>query len=365
MKQFDAVIIGGGFYGCCIALSLAQHYDHVALIEKENRLMQKASSLNQARVHGGYHYPRSFMTATRSLINYSRFMNDFKDAIVDNVKHIYAIAKYGTKTNSKQFYNLFKAINAPIQRLPDTQFKLFFNPDLIENAFVVDEAIFNWEMLEKLIHEKLLSSGVKLLLNTEIKNITPSNDLLTAYTVTNNTYSANQIFSCVYSNLNTLQINSGLSLLPLKYEATELALVQPPDILEKHAITVMDGHFFSLLPYPQRKAHTLSHVRYTPHASWTDPHTPSNTQLASNFTYMKQDVIRYMPLLQELKYIDSLYEIKTILQRNEGDDGRPILFREEPTLPNFYTVMGSKIDNIYDVLDVILDKCVTNKKCLI
>ena len=74
---------------------------------------------------------------------------------------------------------------------------------------------------------------------------------------------------------------------------------------------------------------------------------------------MKHDAIRYMPLLKELQYVNSLYEIRTILQQNENDDGRPIFFREEPTLHNFYTVMGSKIDNIYDVLDVILDRCVT------
>jgi hypothetical protein len=299
------------------------------------------------------------------LINYSRFVNDFKEATIDNVEHIYAIAKHGTKTNAKQFYNLFKTINAPIQRLPDKQFKLFFNPDLIESAFIVNEAIFNWSILEKMMREKLLSCGVNLFLNTEIKQVSSDNHLLTAHTIADKQFISKKIFSCLYSNLNTLQKNSNLSLLPLKYELAELALVHTPDFLANHAFTVMDGHFFSLLPYPQRSAHTLSHVRYTPHASWIDPQAPLNLPMNSNYTYMKKDAMRYMPLLQELKYIESLYETKTILQRNECDDGRPILFREEASLPNFYTVMGSKIDNIYDVLDVILDQCVTKKQCLI
>src|SRR3989338_7039484 len=132
MKQFDVAVLGGGFYGCCIAILLARQHSNVTLIEKEGGLLQKASSINQARVHGGYHYPRSFMTATRSLINYSRFIHDFRDAIADNIEHIYAIAKYGSKINTKQFYNLFKKIGAPIQRAPDVLIKKLFNRDLIE-----------------------------------------------------------------------------------------------------------------------------------------------------------------------------------------------------------------------------------------
>src|SRR3990167_7772307 len=151
MKKFDAIIIGGGFYGCCIAIFLSQHYDHVAIIEKESDIFQKASSINQARVHGGYHYPRSFMTATRSLFNYGRFIHNFREAIVDDIEHVYAIAKYGSKTNVKQFYNMFKRIGAPIQHASNILIKKLFNPDLIEDAFIVNEAIYDYSTLKRLL----------------------------------------------------------------------------------------------------------------------------------------------------------------------------------------------------------------------
>lgn len=361
MRRFDAIVLGGGFYGCCIAIHLSQYYDHVALIEKENRILQRASSLNQARVHGGYHYPRSFMTATRSLFNYAQFMHDFQGAIVDNIEHIYAIAKYGSKTNVKQFYNMFKRIGAPIQHAPDILAQKLFNPDLIEDAFIANESIYDCSILEKQLWDKLKIAGVKIFLNSEIQAVRPFNNHLVAHNTAGEAYFASQIFSCLYSNLNKLQSNSGLSLLPLKYQLAEVPLVEPPSILKKRAITIMDGPFFTMLPYPQKNLHTFGHVRYTNHTSWIDPHHLSNgnsQQSTSNFIYMKHDAIRYMPPLRELKYVNSLYEVRTILQRNENDDGRPIFFREEPTLPNFYAVMGSKIDNIYDVLDVISDKCI-------
>ena len=49
-----------------------------------------------------------------------------------------------------------------------------------------------------------------------------------------------------------------------------MALVEPPAELGGAAVTVMDGPFFSLMPYPSRGLFTLSHVRYTPHCSWHD-----------------------------------------------------------------------------------------------
>ena len=62
---------------------------------------------------------------------------------------------------------------------------------------------------------------------------------------------------------------------------------------------------------------------------------------------------KYVPGLKKSKYIGSKFEIKTMLEKNEIDDGRPILFENDKNLKNLYYVLGSKIDNIYDVLDRI------------
>jgi hypothetical protein len=66
---------------------------------------------------------------------------------------------------------------------------------------------------------------------------------------------------------------------------------------------------------------------------------------------MLRDVGRYLPAVLDAKYVDSLFEIKTVLVKNEGDDGRPILFERHSALPGCYSVLGGKIDNIYDVLE--------------
>src|SRR5438552_18106989 len=97
-QDMDVIILSGGFYGSSIALLFSQHFSRVLLIEKEQDLFQRASINNQARVHNGYHYARSIMTASRSIINFQRFVSDFNNAIIDEFEQIYAVAKYGSKT---------------------------------------------------------------------------------------------------------------------------------------------------------------------------------------------------------------------------------------------------------------------------
>src|SRR5258706_8327342 len=97
-----------------LALFLKNIFARVVILEKESQLMTKASYNNQARVHNGYHYPRNFVTALRSHINYKRFISDFPEAIDDTFLMAYAIAKNTSKVTSNQFIKLCKQIGAPL-----------------------------------------------------------------------------------------------------------------------------------------------------------------------------------------------------------------------------------------------------------
>ena len=67
---------------------------------------------------------------------------------------------------------------------------------------------------------------------------------------------------------------------------------------------------------------------------------------------MVRDASRYLPVLRDARYADSLWEVKTVLVQSEGSDSRPILYVQVPGAPNVIYITGAKIDNVYDACDV-------------
>ncbi|MCP1477238.1 glycine/D-amino acid oxidase-like deaminating enzyme [Pseudomonas sp. EB276 TE3739] len=359
----DAVIIGGGFYGAAIAIYLAKQrgLKRILLVERESALMQRASFNNQARVHNGFHYPRSFTTAYRSRINLPRFVQDWPEAVKTDFTKLYAIARRNSKCTARQFERFCRDIGAVIKPA-EASVRALFEPRLIEEVYLVEEYAFDSTKLASWAGRELKDNGVEIRYNaraTAISNA-PSGDISVVVKDDNrepHEVLCRYVFNCTYSGLNQLGGDFPGVTADLKQEITEMALMQMPGALSDIGVTVMDGPFFSLMPFPARSLHTLSHVRYTPHMHWTDqqgmdPYLKLNDYPRdTRVDRMIRDVGRYIPKVLESKYIESLFEIKTVLVKNEGDDGRPILFERHNDIPGCYSVLGGKIDNIYDVLE--------------
>jgi glycine/D-amino acid oxidase-like deaminating enzyme len=360
----DALIIGGGFYGSAIAIYLAKtrRLRRVVLLEREPQLLIRASYNNQARVHNGYHYPRSFTTAYRSRVNLPRFVRDWPQAINQDFLKLYAIARRNSKVTAKQFERFCHEIGASIKPA-EAGLKRLFEPQLIEDVFLVEEHAFNSTRLAEWAVKELQDAGVEVQYSTRALAISRSpadKSLIVAIQPKSgdaSSITSRYVFNCTYSGLNQFSGDFQGTQTDLKQEVTEMALMQAPDALKEIGVTVMDGPFFSMMPFPARGLHTLSHVRYTPHFSWKDeqgidPYKKLDEyERATRVDRMVRDVGRYLPSVLSAKYIDSLFEVKTVLVKSEGDDGRPILFEKHEELPGCYSVLGGKIDNIYDILE--------------
>ncbi|MBL7791293.1 MAG: FAD-dependent oxidoreductase, partial [Saprospiraceae bacterium] len=116
-EHYDFVIIGGGIFGVYAALYLAHCRYSVCLIEKERELLKKASIVNQARLHSGYHYPRSVATAIMSNDNKERFTADHRDFINFTFEQYYAIDRYGSFTDANQFARFSEFIGIPCKEV--------------------------------------------------------------------------------------------------------------------------------------------------------------------------------------------------------------------------------------------------------
>ncbi len=220
-------------------------------------LLSRASYSNQARVHNGYHYPRSFTTAYRSRINLPRFVRDWPDAIKKDFTKIYAIARRNSKVTSQQFERFCHEIGAKIE-LASPAIRGLFEPRLIESVFLVEEYAFDAMKLAEAAIKELTECGVKVRLATRATDISVGQDGLLRLAVVDpvngsEILSCKRVFNCTYSGLNQIHGDFLGTRTRLKHEIAELALVQVSPALEGLGITVMDGPFFSLMPFPAKE----------------------------------------------------------------------------------------------------------------
>lgn len=370
--RMDYVIIGAGIYGMYAASILGQKGYQIALIEMDGSPLQRASYINQARVHNGYHYPRSVSTAAKSAHYFERFNSEFGFAVHSTFRKIYAIAKYDSLTNANQFKKFCDYVGIPADEVNQTK---YFKEGVIEAAFETQEYTYDARKISLWFLEKFRDfPNISLLFNTIISNadydgqtyqVVLSNELI---------IQTPKIINATYASINQLHAMFGVEPFKTKYELCEMILTEVDSELANTGITVMDGPFFSIMPFGLTGYHSLSSVSYTPHETSVGT-LPSFTCQAyrsdcteyclqncnhcevrprSAWASMKQQASNYLNPNLRFKYKKSLFTVKTILNSSEIDDSRPTVIRAAIENPAFISVLSGKFNTIYDLEEVLL-----------
>ena len=250
-----------------------------------------------------------------------------------------------------------------------------FNPQLIGGVYKVTEYAFNSTKILKKMKKRVTEKKIKTFLSANIfkikKNSINQFEIFFNENGNDNKITSHQVINCTYANLNEINSLCNASPLPLKHELTEICLIKPPKILKDIGITIMDGAFFSMMPFPSKQSlHSFTHVRYTPHLEWTDRESNGadfNNQILrsyhkkTHFKKMIYDAVRFLPIIKESHYKESMWTIKVVLLKSENNDSRPILFKENYEKKGYHCVMGGKIDNVYDAITALNEKVLQNE----
>lgn len=351
-ERHDLIVIGGGIYGSLAADFAARRGRSVVLLERAPRLLDAASAINQARVHNGYHYPRSFVTAARSHANFRRFIADFGDAIRRH-RALYAIARQDSLVSPEQFERFCGLVGIPLSPVDDVT--AFADPASVAALWTADETAFDADVLREQIREQVGDAGVDLRLGTAAAGVDPGGDEARVTTDDGSELVAPLVLNCTYAGLERLAGPGRVPLAPkLLYELAEIALVRPPAEFAQVGITVMDGPFFSCIPSPTHGCHSLTHVRYTPHVAAPADRFPweaLNDPPATRQVQMRRAARRFAPWIDDAEYVDSVFAVKAIPPARDRDDARPILLHAAEGERTVVSVLGSKLDNVYDLLE--------------
>lgn len=242
-KRFDKIIIGAGLYGLYAALFCVERRQNVVVLECERAPFTRATFINQARVHQGYHYPRSISTAMKSAGYFDKFCRDYSFCIDSEFDQIYATSSKFSWCDGKQFRDFCNAVNIPCKELHSAD---YFKEGMGDGVFLVKEYTYDAMILRDYYMEKL-SSFDKLFqidYGVNIVDIKRNGNYYIVKTEDGNIYESDFILNATYAGVNQILDKVGFEKFKIKYELCEIILCDVNDNLKNVGFTVMDGPFF-------------------------------------------------------------------------------------------------------------------------
>jgi len=369
MEFYDRIILGAGMYGLYAAGKSIKMGYKTLIVDVDEEPFTRGSYINQARLHNGYHYPRSYSTASKSAHYFQRFYNDFKDCINDEFEQIYAVATDYSWTNGEQFQKFSDNLGVICEEIKKDK---YFNPNTIDKAFHTLEYSFDAMLLKKKLYNEA-DKGI-FIFGNNVTDITKNekNEVF-VITIGDKKYLTPYVLNATYAGTNQIHHILGYEKLDIKYELCEVILCNVSDNISSVGLTVMDGPFFSVMPFGKTGYHSITTVSRTPHETsyeklpvfkcqqFRRDCTPELTCNCNNCDYspktafmdMLQIAKKYLSTDIKIDYVKSLYTLKPIIKSSEIDDSRPTIIRKFSSKPDFYTVFSGKINTMYD-LDTIL-----------
>ncbi|MCR4851128.1 MAG: FAD-binding oxidoreductase, partial [Lachnospiraceae bacterium] len=257
------------------ALYCAEMGQSVLILETDPKPFMRATYINQARVHMGYHYPRSLTTALKSAAYFKRFCDDFSFCIHDKFDQVYATSEKFSWTSAQQFRDFCSFANIRCEEISPER---YFKQGMCDGAFLTQEYTYDAGILRDYYLDKLGNrNNVSIKYGVIIKGIEQDSDRYSIELDDGRVFRSSFVLNATYAGVN--QIIDRLKLQPgehfdLKYELCEIILCKPSDELKDTGITVMDGPFFSVMPFGKTGYHSLTAVTFTPHVVSYD-NTPS------------------------------------------------------------------------------------------
>lgn len=364
MSKATRVVVGGGLFGCYAALVLADQGHTVLLLEQGPQLLTRASLVNQARLHTGLHYPRSILTATEALSQYRRFRARYPEAVRD-FRQIYAVSAHNSKTTGAGFASFVERLGITSEEVEPSR---WFHDGTVDRAFQVEEPAFDASVLRRLITQELQAQpNVTVRLNTAVTGGVVALDHARLDLADGTSIDTGGVVLAVYAGTNAVRGGLGLTPLPLTFELAEVILGEVSPDLRDHGFTVMDGPFWSLMPFGHTGQVSLTSVGLTPLRRARDearfgcqsrrrdcaPQTLADCTTCpvrpmSSAPHQQQQMALFLKDASGFTATGSLLTVKAILTATEVDDARPTLVQKDAGL-NVWTVFSGKVSTLFEL----------------
>lgn len=281
-------IIGAGFYGCHIATELIADGHEVIVLESKDEIFGGASGKIPARLHKGFHYPRSKRTRRACKEHLPEFMNIYGQLTRKVPNNIYAIAEDASLVDFSQYVDTLRGEVDFTVLGPDNG-----GLEHVEGAVSTDERHIVIDDVKRYFLDKL---DGHILYGKKPRIIDgPEYDLTVDATF------------CAYDS-------AAID----RYEPCIVGLLEGPT---DTAVTIMDGPFGSLYPWDEdRGLCSLSSAKWTPFSkqcrTWQEAQSIldglSCEDISHQLHSMRDDLARYYPTVRDHTIVDHMLSVRAM-----------------------------------------------------
>lgn len=337
-------VIGGGLFGCTAAVHLARAGHDVHLFEAKSELMCGATASTFARLHRGFHYPRSAETGQESRKAEASFRAEYGGTVIDGGRQSYFVAPLRSHVTVDQFRAFLEGEDLP-----------FFQEG---NRFDVVEPRIHLADLQSLVRRKVAEAGITLRLGNRIKR--PSMAWMRV--------DFDQIVIASYARLNEMLGAMGCEKLECKFQVVEKPIMQLGPSFANMSVVVIDGPFGCIDPLDWTGYHVLGHVTKTIHSENTGWRADVPARIAplldrgaianvpfSRFRDVAADLDRYLPGVADGRHIGSTFTVRAVLAHKEATDQRPTVTcrHDSQVISVFSGKLGTAVRAAEDVVAMV------------
>lgn len=291
-------ILGAGWYGLHLAKSLLREGCKVVVHEIKDHIFAGASGANPARLHLGFHYPRSKVTRAFCQEHQANFLHEYGQFTRAIRTNIYAIADRDSYLDFGTYCQILQGELEFIKIFDTDEYGL----NLIEGALLTGERHIQ---VDKVVQHfnKVLRGAIEF-------NIAPDQYKESDFDLT---------IDCTFCSQSSANVE--------RYEPCITALLEGPT---DRAVTIMDGPFPSLYPWSaDDDLCSLTSALYTPLSKTCRTWEAAQAELASlshqdalnRIVLMINQMAAYWPEVRDV-YRVADYKLAVRAQPRSGSDAR-------------------------------------------
>lgn len=342
-------VIGCGIFGATIGARLARDGFQVTVFEKNTKPILGASLNNQNRLHLGYHYPRDLETAQSCIDGFYRFKKLYASAVREDFRNYYFIAEQGSRVDFSKYLEFCASLDQPYRVLEPGEV-----PEMrqVQGGIECEEVIYDSRILGELVQADLAATGAKLELGARVSQLTADAAGGYVLNVNGSARHFDKVINCTYADINRFDAGLGIDSLEHQYEYTCVPVVELD--VDPIGLTVMDGPFWTLLPFGKTNTYLVYHVDHTVverefaltmPAGWNaeDQTVVSQTRATQVFNDCMTAITPFYAPMARARMKGFLPGPRMVLKGVDDTDKRPSIMNE--VKPGYWTVFSGKVDH--------------------